>query len=432
MTIIKYGSTLLILLLFSQFSSAQELLKISRSDSEALFLQANLSLIAEKLNISQAEAKVMQAKLWPNPNLTIDQVNLWATKAQTGGQEVIPALGKFLGSNQQAGFQIEQLIQTAGKRKKLMALEQVSVDKSKQYFEDLLRNLKVEFRNKLTQLQYLQLSKSIYEKQFGSIQLLAKAYKNQVTLGNYTKGEYIRIKALELEIAQEINALTEDLNDSQKELKLFMRLPVNTSIEITGEGYTKETSQIALLNLNDLIEKAKQNRPDYKLANLEQTYFDKLYRYEKAQRVPDVTFSGAYDRGGSAMLNFFGFGISADLPVFNRNQGNIAYAKIGKEQAKVQFEQMDLTVETEIELAFKNLNNAVAFYKQIEPDYEKTLDDLLDNYLKNFSSRRISLLEYLDFQDAYFENKKIILEAGKAINEKVEELNYKTGLDLIK
>ncbi len=431
MDIFKSGKLIFILLLISLSTHAQDTLKISREESEAIFLKQNLLLIAEKLNISQSEALVMQAKLWPNPNFTFDQVNFWATDAQTGGEEVIPPLGGIR-PNQQFSFEIEQLIITAGKRKKLVALEQLSVDISSQFFEDLLRNLKIEFRNQLTKLQYLQFSRSIYQNQINSIRQLTQAYQRQVEQGNVPQGEYIRLKALELEILKNINDLNRDVNEAQKELKMLMRLPAATQLEITVDGYLKDTEQFRQLNLNEIIEQAKMHRPDYKIAQLEESYFNKLYTYEKAQRVPDLMLKTAYDRGGNAMLDFVGFGVAIDLPVFNRNQGNIKYAQIGIEQSNILHLQAILSIENEIVLSAQNLSNAIAFLDEIEPDYEATLDRLLTSYTKNFTDRNISLLEYLDFLDAYLENKKIILEAGKDVNEKAEELNYSVGLDLIK
>jgi cobalt-zinc-cadmium efflux system outer membrane protein len=157
-----------------------------------------------------------------------------------------------------------------------------------------------------------------------------------------------------------------------------------------------------------------------------------LYAYEKAQRTPNVTLKGGYDRGGNFMYNFVGFGVAMDLPVFNRNQGNIRYANLGIEQSKIYYEQQSLTVTNEIALSWQNLNASIQFFESIEPDYEKTLDDLLNAYTKNFTNRNMNLLEYLDFLDAYLENKKIILEAGKEVNDKAEELNFSVGTDLIK
>lgn len=430
MNLIKLSRFLSIFLFFSLSATAQDTLNLTREQAEAIFLKENLLLMAERLNIARSEARAKQAKLWPNPTFTLEQVNFWATPAQTGGQEVIPPLGGIR-ANQQFGFELEQLILTAGKRKKLMALEQVTIEQSGQYFEDLLRNLKTEFRRQLTHLQYLQLSKTIYQTQLSSVSQLTQAYRNQVELGHVPKGEFIRLKALELEIAKDISELNNEINEVQKELKLLMRLPSASRLQIAPEGYLKNTEAFQTFALGDLIDEAKAARPDFKLAQLEQTYYEKLYPYEKAQRSPNLYLKTAYDRGGNALLDFVGFGVAIDLPVFNMNQGNIKAAKIGKEKSEALFRQMDLSIENEVVLAYQNLSNAIRFQNQIEPGYEATLDELLTSYTRNFTHRNISLLEYLDFLDAYLENKKIILKAGKDVNEKAEELNYTVGKDVI-
>jgi cobalt-zinc-cadmium efflux system outer membrane protein len=430
----KCGKLLVFFFFFSVSLTAQDTLTLSRQQSEAVFLKENLLLIAEKLEIPKAEAMVLQAKLWPNPTVSLDEFNLWATQKQLGvfGDELQGFNNGNFGRNQQISFSIEQLILTAGKRKKLMALEQVNVEKSKQYFEDLLRHLKIEFRQQLTQLQYLQFNRNIYQNQIISIRQLTQTYQKQVELGNIPKGEYIRLKALELEFSKQINELNKDINEAQKELKLLMRLPENIQLVITDDEYVKNTESFKLLSLNTLLDSAKSNRPDLKIAELDQSYFGKLYAYERAQRTPNFTLKGGYDRGGNFMYNFVGFGITMDLPIFNRNQGNIRHASFGIEQSKIRYEQQALNVTNEIALAWQNLNASIQFFESIEPDYEKSLDDLLNAYTKNFTNRNMGLLEYLDFLDAYLENKKIILEAEKEVNDKAEELNFSVGIDLIK
>lgn len=131
------------------------------------------------------------------------------------------------------------------------------------------------------------------------------------------------------------------------------------------------------------------------------------------------------------MYNFVGFGLSLDLPFFNRNQGRIRKAQMEIDQMEIHHKQVRSAVENEIVLAYQNLGNAIGFLQQIEPDYEATLEELLGAYTKSFEKREISLLEYLDFFDAYLENRKIILEAAREVNEKAEDLNYAIGQDLI-
>lgn len=435
MRFIQNKVPLLVLLGFSFFSYGQEKIRLSREDCETIFLKENLLLLAEQLEISQAEAMVMQSKFWTNPNLTIDQVNLWANQSQLDAfdTEGLPPFkeGGTFGTKQQIGVSLEQLIQTAGKRKKLIDLEKVSLEKSKEYFQELLRSLKIEFRNQLTELQYLQFSKEIYESELTSVKQLTKAYKSQVELGHASNSEYVRLKALELEIAQKTNEISAEIHESQKELNILMRLPANTDLILTEDGYVKQPEGFIKLSISNLIAEAKDNRPDYKIAILHEDYALKQLKYEKAQRVPDVTFKVDYDRGGNFIYNFVGFGLSFDLPVFDRNKGTIKHAEFEIAQSKLLAQQLELTLENEIVSAYKNLTNAITFYQSIDASYESTLDRMLTNYSQNFKDRNISIIAYLDFMEAYLINKTIILDASKEINEQSEELNYVVGKDII-
>lgn len=399
---------------------AQEILSLSRQEAETMFLQNNLFLVSGKLNIESQKAEVIQARLWPNPEFSISEINLWRT---TGVEPSPPVWGDF-GRDQQIAFEINQLVQTAGKRKKLIALEEVEVSKAEQYFEDLLRGLKLELRNLLTELQYVQRSVKVHRNLIENISILTNAYKNQLLQGNISKATYIRLKAQELEINKEILELTHKSNEIQKELKLLLRADPMVAIEITDDGFVVDTDTYQSVFIEQLIESARENHPDYRLALLEEAYSNKLLAYEKAQRIPDVTFGVNYDRNGSTMLDFVGFGASLDLPVFNRNKGNIKKAQVSIENAKVYKEQAMLSIENEIYLAYKSLQEAIGFLSKIEDDYESDLDLLLENYTENFTSRNVSMVEYFDFMDAYLNNKKIILEARKNVNKKIEELNY--------
>jgi|SRR5690554_3802436 len=147
---------------------AQEILKLTRDEAEALFLQNNLLLIAEKLNIESQQAEVIQARLWPNPEFSVSEVNLW----RTSQVESSPPFFDDFGRDQQIAFEINQLIQTAGKRKKLIALEKVDVAISEQYFEDVLRGLKLELRSQINELQYVQQSAKLHEHLIENINVL--------------------------------------------------------------------------------------------------------------------------------------------------------------------------------------------------------------------------------------------------------------------
>ncbi len=412
---------------------AQDTLKLSKSECEAIFLKQNLALMAEKLEISKAEAMVIQAKLWNNPTITLDEINLWATSKQLSvfGEELKGFGNSNIAKNQQLAFSFEQLVLTAGKRKKLVALEQTNVEKSKQYFEELLRNLKLEVRLQIIEIQYYQLQKELYQKQLNSVSILTKALKNQVEQGNIPKGEYVRLRALELELLQKIYELENEIINNQKELKVLLRLPSSTYLQIQTENLFTNVVNFQLPKLPEIINQSKETRPDLKTAFYLQMYQEKLYNYEKSQRVPNITFKAGYDRGGNFMYNFFGLGISMDIPVFNRNQGNIQYAQIAVEQSKTLYQHLELKIENEIALVYRNLENTLKLFEAMEPQLAQSMEELFSNYSKNFMNRNISLLEYLDFTEAFLQNKKLLFETQKNIYQKIEELNYVVGNDII-
>lgn len=410
----------------AQNAVAKDTLKISRAEAETIFLKNNLRLLSEKLNIDQAEAQVIQAKLWPNPRLEVGEVNLWSNATS----EQLPPISGNWGRTSEITVGLEQLIQTAGKRKKLMAMEKVGVEIAQEYFQDVLRIVKIEFRNNMTKLQYVQAKQEIYQKQLVSIQKLLNAYSNQAKQGNISRSEFIRLKASELEFVKELSDLQKENNQLQKELKTLMNLSSQNFIKIGNEDFVPNLSKTENINLAELTSSTLENRPDVKVSILEEKYNNRKYKYELAQRTPDVTLLASYDRGGNIMNNFVGFGFAIDLPFFSRNQGNIKVAKLEIEKSQYLKEEKNNQAQHEVIQAYEDLIVTKKLYESIDASYENDLEKLLESHLKNFAQRNTSMLEYLDFVEAYLENKTIILDSKKELNEHFEELQFVIGKEL--
>ncbi len=432
----NYIGLLVFILVFTSWDGYSQLqqvdsLKLNRQQYEELFLKQNLMLLAEKYNIDQAEAMLLQAKLWPNPNLSIEDVNLWTTDKQLANMdEPLPRVFGDVAKNTQFAVQIEQHIPLGGKRSKAMALEKVSIDIAKQEFEELLRNLKFDFRNKLTQLQYLQIYTQVFLSQQESVSNLLKSYKKQYERDNLSKGEYMRLQILALELSKEITDLKKERNELEAELKILLSLEDNTALRINEEGFEPNSLILKNLQLSTIFNQALEARPDIKLAALEEERYTGLLKFERAQNIPDIDLSASYDRGGGIWPSFFGFGLAIDLPIFNQNQGNIKYAKAGIQQTEMLSKEIRIRVKNEISQNFNDLMASIELYESIDANYEQDLDQILESYTRNFTSRNLSLLEYLDFQEAYLENKKIILESKRDIHLHLETLQHSIGIEI--
>src|SRR5919202_538803 len=93
-------------------SSPTDTLRLTLEETEQLFLQKNLQLLAQHYQVSADSALIQQARLWDNPVLNTDQ-NVYANNRffEHGKDESGNPTGQYY-------IQLQQLIQTAGKRHK--------------------------------------------------------------------------------------------------------------------------------------------------------------------------------------------------------------------------------------------------------------------------------------------------------------------------
>ena len=405
------------------FSQSIETVRLNREEIEAIFLKQNLTLIAEKMNVSIADAEIMQAKLWENPALSISDVNFWTTDKQREALREADA-----SHNTQFTVELSQLITTAGKRRKAVAVQQVSREMAVQQFGETLRGMKTELRKSINEIVYFQQYETVLSGQIDVLARLINTYEKQVKNGNLSKAELLRLQSSSLEMENELYQLKIELNAQLKTLKSLLHLPPASTVMVMFDTDRKNAIPPAL---EDLYSLATENRPDMKLQKLQSDWFAGMLKLEKAQRVPDITLIANYDRYAGLWQNYVGFGLSFDLPVFNRNQGNIKAAALGLKQSRYLEQQVQNEMFNEIVEMYGNYEQSLKFYRKIADNaLMPELDNLLDVYAKNLLNKNISMLEFIDFMESYQKSKQIFLETQKSVNNNFEELQYVIGTDI--
>ena len=396
---------------FSSIAQHDNIVELTPGEAERIFLQQNLELIAEKLNISIADAAITQAKLWDNPEFSVSDINVWHNE------------------DKQFSVELSQLIQTAGKRGKLVNMERAAKEIALAQFKELLRNLKIELRLCVYEMIYLDSYRNVLESQLISLQKLISASEKQVHSGNLSKGELLRLQSELFELENEYNELLISWNSQQKSIKSLLGIDVFSTVKIVNNNLVRSAPEsISIISLLDAV---SDIRPDIKIHQLQKQYFDRSLQYEKSLRVPDFTISGGYDRFGGVWDNFWGVGISFDLPVFNRNQGNIKIAKISSEQSGYLTQLQQQKAHHEIVESYENYKVSYNFHKKIGGNsLLNELEEMMEIYTRNFLNHNIGIVEYLDFMDAYKKNKETQLSAEKNLCVQFEELQYVVGKDL--
>lgn len=404
---------LLIATVTSSMAQSNAPLILTPERAESLFLTHNLELLASLLDVSQSEALLVQSKLWPNPSLEISEVNSWHTQTD----ESMP----FIHS-----VNLEQLIQTAGKRKKNTALHQLTLKEKQLEFEIILRELKLQLRQTLTDVQLHQEKQTLYANQIEATEQLIHTFQNQLEKGHISQAAYIRLKAASMQFKKELLAIKKEGENSYTTLRNLLALP--PSQEILLATPLSIPNNLADPNTSLLHwDSQAAARPELLLmSNLEEQALKQL-ELEKANRIPDITVALNYDKAGQSYRNYLGLGATFDLPIWDRNKGNIKSARIELEKKQSDTKAKQLQINNEIIAAHKQHQYNWEMMQAIAPGYEEVLDKLLASYQENFKNKNVSLIEYLDFVEAYLENKTLILETKKELSDSYEYLQFTLG-----
>ena len=417
---------LLILFSVSVFGQSNETLRLSGEEIEAIFLKENLALIAERMNISIADAEIMQARLWENPALSIGDINLWTTSAQ---RERLREDINGVRSYRQFAIELSQLITTAGKRRKDIMIQKTAREMAVQEFGETLRELKVELRRNINELLYFQNYETVLLTQVELLKNLIDAYERQTRSGNFSRAELLRLQSSALEMENELHQLRIELNAQFRTLKSLLNLSPERHIVVISNANNDDKILPPLPNLYTL---AMENRPSLQHQKLQSDWFAGALRLERAKRIPDLTFSTNYDRYDGIWRNYVGFGVSFDLPVFNRNQGGVKAARLGLERSQHLEQQLKNEIFNEIYEAYSNYRQSLEFYRKIsDSELFSELDNMLEIYSRNLLNRNITLLEFIDFMDSYQKSKQILLETQKSVSNHFEELQYLIGTDVL-
>jgi cobalt-zinc-cadmium efflux system outer membrane protein len=391
-------------------------------EMEALFIKNNLSLIAAKYNIDVNKALIDQAKLWDNPMLVTDQ-NIYAdNKFFAHGKD---ATGQVQG---QYFIQIQQLIKTAGKRSKWVAMASTNAKISELQFNEIMRNLKYQLRSDYYTIVQKTEAHQLYRKELNELEKLLSGMKSQYETGNIAKKDYLRIQALMLSMEQDLAENDRQLADTESDLKSLLQLNGNSFIETYDSA--KNVKPLSF-SFEPIFDSARIYNAAFAIEQTQLIYQQQNLSYQRALKSPDLTIGPEYDHNSNYAPHYVGLSISLPLTIFNRNQGNIKSAQYAVKQEETTL----LQVEQQLKISIQNALNKFYLTKELSGKQElifyKDYETLFNNITDSYRQRQISLIEFIDFFDAYRESELNHLNQNFNLHVAIEEINYLAGKDII-
>jgi cobalt-zinc-cadmium efflux system outer membrane protein len=214
--------------------------------------------------------------------------------------------------------------------------------------------------------------------------------------GAMSEGDLLKIKLQLLQFQSDVAQAQLAKTQALVGLRQFLGYQsVPEDFDVTGDFDYKPVT----LKLEDLQQLALQNRPDFRAAQQGVTAAKSQYELAKANGKVDVTGQFFYDHvNGVNTGSFFG---NFQIPVFNRNQGEIARTNYAINQAQ------------ELELAASDqvLSDVLTAYEGVR-DNDQVVSLYLGGYLNiaqqsrditeySYKHGAASLLDFLDAERSY-------------------------------
>ena len=320
----------------SSFAVASAARAVTIDQAVVSALSNNLDLRAAYFEVEKARGRLLQAGLWPNPELefatTTDKPfnNEGERTSSAGFQQAFPISGRLRFAKQVSRVDVAQAMTEIRNRERLL-IGEVQRD----FVAVLLLRQQI-----ATNREYLGMNRE-YVETLAKRKEAAEVSEVDVNLAQ------VELERLGLENA------TLEAELSTREFSLKQRLGLSPEQALTVEG-----------NLDAIAQKFRPekyqttmvvNRPDLRQIELGIDKANAEIRLAKAEAWADWTLGFDYENEraedeprGIQEDKFLGFQLSIPLALWNRNQGRVFEQRAAADQARAQTEALHLSIRNEI------------------------------------------------------------------------------------
>ncbi|MCK5851325.1 MAG: TolC family protein [Kiritimatiellae bacterium] len=377
-----------------------------------LALLKSPSLEAQAWAVRAAEAQILQAGLMPNPEIEIEIDEYDHEGAGMDSSTTAIVLG--------------QVIELGGKRRWRKRIARTEGELAGWEYEskrlDVFTETTKRFINVLAAQRQLDLA-------ITTVELTKKttmAVTEQVKAGKEPPLQASKADA-ELEMAR-LNAFAAEKNMTVAREKLATSWGSDQATFKTAKGDLNNILP-ALPDFDRLREHLPQN-PDLAKWDTELKLHKANLKSEKAGRIPDIEISAgilSFEEDGTDALTF---GIGIPLPLFDRNQGNVAAAKYNLAKARAERKAAQNTIIIELTEKYIDLTvshkKAIILKNKVVPARTKAFESTHEGYQQG----KFGFLDVLDAQRGLFTARADLLDALSNYHTALIDIQRITGTSI--
>jgi outer membrane protein, heavy metal efflux system len=371
------------------------------SDADGLTIQQavveavehNLGLLADRFNVTIADARLVTAGLRPNPVLSIEGDHLdWLGTDYDRINNAGP---------QEYSIRTDFLLERGSKRARRIEVAEQARTVGQVQIENSVRQLTLDVQNACADVMLAKETLALGRQSLDAFNNVVQLNERRVRDGDLAEVELLRTQLAQLQFETSVRRAELRLMNARARLQILLGRPPGSRLPDVVDSVTARPA----VELATVLDRALRLRPDLVAARAEQARSEAEVRLQMAQGLVDFSIGAEYRRqdGLAGRGNSIGIFFSSPLPVFNRNQGEIARAHNEEQQLNARRQALELTVRNDVETAFSQYETARATLDKVEQTMLARARDV--RQITEFSYRRgeASLIEFLDAQRAYNE-----------------------------
>jgi outer membrane protein, heavy metal efflux system len=357
---------------------------VSLDEAIQMALQHNHNLMAARTTIQQNEAEETTANLRPNPVFLGDSQFLPVFQPSQFSAD-------YLDNTAQFDLGVSYLFERGRKRQHRLqaARDQTAVTRSQ--VADNERSLTFSVASLFINVELAESTLELANQDLKSFQDTVDIAEVRYKAGDIGENDLLKIKLQLLQFQTDVSAAQLARVQGLSDLRQLL------GYESIGPDYDVAGAfdfQPVPGNLEDFQSKALLNRPDLRAAHLGVSAADSQLELQKAIGKKDVTGQVSYTHLGDINdLSLFG---QIQMPIFDRNQGEIARAGFAITQAKEQEKFASGQVMTDVRDAYEGVRSNDQIVGLYRSGYLKQAQDSRDISEFAYKHGAASLLDFLD------------------------------------
>jgi cobalt-zinc-cadmium efflux system outer membrane protein len=377
------------LLLFANQAMAQAKARISLQEAIDLAIAHNPTLQATRSQIPQSKAEEITANLRPNPVLSWDTQFIPLFNPSQISADYFNTQAQFdlgLGYLLERGKKRQHRLEAARNQTSVTVAQVSDAERT------LAFNVAQQFINVLLAESNLEFANEALKSYQETVNISQERYK----AGDISEGDFLKIKLQLLQFQTDVSSAM--LARTQALATLRQNLgyeSVAQDFDVVGELEYKPLK----MNIDDLKAAALRGRPDVVAAQKGVTLAQSQHSLELANGKRDLNTTFNYSH--VAGLNTGAFFFNMEIPIFNRNQGEIARTQYAIAQSQSSAKAAEETALTDVTNAYEGVHNADQVLQLYTSGYLDQAKESRDISEYAYKSGAASLLDLLDAERSF-------------------------------